>query len=176
MSKARLASAGMGLILVAVLGIYGWMILETRKHSPLHLLSCIDSEPAIVAWTCKRVLVHDSLRPNQVKQLNQEAGALYPVLSKDLAVAEEMLRLFLSRGVDINAGDASMRNWTALYSTVGSSDLERTKILLRHGAKADVRDIEGITPLDSARRLQQMYPNETNRLEIIRVLEESPKR
>jgi len=176
MTKARLASAGMGLILAAVLGIYGWMVIETRKQSPLLLLSCIDSEPAILAWTCKQVLVRDSLRPQQVAQLNQEGGALYPVLSKDLAVAEEMLRLFLSRGVDINAGDASMRNWTALYSTVGSSDLERTKILLRHGAKADVRDIEGITPLDSARRLQQMYPNETNRLEIIRVLEESLKR
>jgi len=42
---------------------------------------------------------------------------LYPVLSRDLAVAEELLRLFLSRGVDINAGNASMRNWTALPSS-----------------------------------------------------------
>lgn len=173
MRAKRWAIVGFGLVLAIAVGLYGSFVLETRKHSPLFLLSCMEAEPALLAWTCKQVLVHDSLRPDQVAQLNREGGALYPVLSKDLATAEEMLVLFISRGVDINAGNESVRNWSALYSTIGSSDIARTKMLLRHGARADVRDVEGMTPLDSARRLQQKYPNETDRLEIIQILEDS---
>lgn len=173
MNAKRIPAVALTLLTLTVLGIYAGFVVEVRQRSPLDLLSCMEAEAPPLAWTCRQILRHDSLRSDQVAQLNREAGALYPVLVKDLATAEEMLSLFIERGVDVNAGNASMKNWTALYSTIGSSDLARTQLLLRYGANADVRDADEMTPLDSARRLLQMYPGEPDRQEIVRLLEAS---
>ncbi len=122
------------------------------------------------------MLRHGRFKPKHVEALNRVAGVKFAIALEDLDAAEKMLLLFMARGVDINAVDELARNWTALYSVVADGDTARIHMLLRHGARVDVRDTGGMTPLDFARRLQEKYPNEPNRAEVVRILEEATKK
>ncbi len=177
MRLKRIAAWGIGIVVVGAIGLYGVLVFETRRHAPSYLLSCMEGDPPLLAWTCKQVLLHDTLGPDQVEQLNREGGVLYPVMMENLVTAEEMLALFIARGVDVNAGDQnSIGGWTALHIMVSDGDVERVRMLLRHGARPDIRHKESVTPLDYARQMQQKYPNEPNRAEVVRILEEATKK
>lgn len=175
MKLKRLTAWGLGVVVAASIIFYGMLVFETRQENPLSLISCMRVDPPLVAWTCKQVLLHDDFRPEHVEALNRAAGAGFALALEDLEAAEKMLLLFMARGVDINAVDEGARNWTALYVMIADSDIARIRILLRHGARLDVRDTGGMTPLDFARRLQEKYPNEPNRAEVVRILEEAEK-
>ncbi len=168
MKKAVAWTAG-AVATVIVLG-YGAFVLETRKHPPLFLMSCAETDGHFVGWTCDQVLRHASFRPEQVQDLNNEAGAFYPLLIEEKPQAEERLKLFLAHGVDINAKHKREKGATALHSMVVNGSVENIKLLLKHGAKADVKDDEGRTPLEWAKDLERLNPS-PSRAEIVRVLQ-----
>lgn len=175
--NARQLTLGLSaLLLVLVLAGSGWLWRELRQNSPESLLSCVDTAAAPLAWTCRKVLEHDSLRPDQVKQLNAEGGALYPLLLKDRAEAEAMLALFIQRGVDINAGNPFADGRCALFTVIDDSDLARVRMLLAQGARVDVADKTGLTPLEFARLLQRQHPQEPDRFAIVAALEAAGRR
>ena len=62
----------------------------------------------------------------------------------------EIVELLLDRGADIDAGGT--RDKTALSWAVESGRAETTALLLERGAGINVRDRDGSTPLDIARR------------------------
>ncbi|MEW5754923.1 MAG: ankyrin repeat domain-containing protein [Pseudomonadota bacterium] len=176
MKLKRIAAWGLGIIVAVPMVLYGIFIFDTRREDPLSLISCIRVDPPLAAWTCKQVLLHDSFRPEHVDALNRTAGARFAISLEDLEAAEKMLLLFIAHGVDINAVDEDVRNWTALHGLALEGDAARVKILLRHGARADMRDTEGLTPLDLARIAQEKYPNEPQHAEVVRILEEAKKK
>lgn len=176
MNIVRLAKWGAGLLLIGTIGLYITFVAQTRRESPLLLLSCMKVDPPLTAWTCRQVLLHGSFQPEDVAQLNRQAGARYALDFPDPAVAEKMLALFIAQGVDINAVDENANNWTALYGTIADGDAEHIRLLLRHGARLDVRDTNGISPLEFAHRQQQKYPNDPQRTEIVKLLEASIKK
>lgn len=159
--------------LVVVAGLYAELVRETTHSTPSMLLACMDADYPWTAWTCKQVLRHDSLKPEQVAELNGDAGARLPVQMKDPAEADDMLTLFLSRGVDIDAGAKSFKGRTALQSAAVAGAVGEVTLLLKHGARLDVRDAEGHTALDLARQIGDQHPGEPNRAEVVRLLEEA---
>ena len=162
---------GIAAIAFGFTGLYAAFVYETLDDKPLSLIGCIDVEAPLVAWTCEQVLRHASLTPEQVRDLNAEGGAQYPMSMDNPKKAEEMLTLFLSRGVDINAGNRQVRGWTALHSAAMGDPPAKVALLLTYGARTDVRDEDGRTPLDLARRWQSRHPNDPHTAETIRLLE-----
>jgi ankyrin repeat protein len=67
---------------------------------------------------------------------------------KTEAQAIEAIRLLLDRGLDINATDG--RGRTALHGAALQGYDEVVKFLAAHGARLDVKDDNGFTPLDTA--------------------------
>ncbi len=175
MKTERLIAWSAGVIAALVIGVYGKLIWTLHQEDPMTLLAHIQADPPLTAWTSRQILLHDSFTPDQIAQLNHEGGALYPVLSDNLTTAEEMLSLFIAHGVDINAGDERTRHWTALHTVAMEGSPERVTLLMKHGARVDVRDADGRTPLDFAREMQQKHPTEPNRAEVVRRLEETEK-
>lgn len=170
----------LAVLALAILGsglVYGDFVRRARQDTPSRLLACVEATPAPISWTCRTILLRDSFRPDQVAQLNREAGAVYPLYGDDSALAEEMLSLFQERGVDINAVDERVpQRWTALQSMVMDGRYpDRITMLLRHGARPDVRDADGMTALDLARQMQQKHPSDSRRVTIVRLLEEVHK-
>lgn len=164
------------LVGVAVIGVgifYAAFVHRLRQDIPVQLLACAHVSPALMSWTCKAILRHDSLRPDQVADLNREAGAAYTLYGADSGFADEMLSLFLEKGVDINARNQSVdQHWTALHLlAMDGRRPDRITMLLKHGARPDVRDGDGMSALDLARRELQRYPNDPNRAEVVRLLE-----
>lgn len=70
---------------------------------------------------------------------------------KTQAEAVEAIKLCLDAGVDVNAVDS--RGQTALHGAAFQGFDDVVQFLVAHGAKLDVKDRQGKTPLDSARGL-----------------------
>jgi hypothetical protein len=176
MKLKRVVAWSAGAIVVVAAGLYGELVRETTNFPPTLLLACADVEWPMAAWTCKQVLLHRDFSPAEVTELNQESAAAFPVSSKDPAFAEEMLSLFIARGVDVNAVDEKSKGgWTALHMMASSGNVDGVKLLLKHGARPDIKNRTGVTPLDYARQWQQKFPAEPNHAEVVRLLEEAEK-
>ena len=160
--KRAIAWIAGGLVL-GIGGVYAELVRELHARDPVSLLACMEVEQPWFGWTCKQVLTRSALTPDQVVALNTRAGALFPLLATDTAEAEEMLELFISRGVDINAGDVNAGHWTALHTIVAEGNVDRVKLLLAHGAKGNVGNDDGESPLDMARRMAALRPGDPNR-------------
>lgn len=173
MKQKRLATWVLGTIAVSALIVYGIYVRILIGEDPLTVLSRMQVGSPVTEWTCKQVLHYASFSAEDVADLNRSGGALYPILIKDIGLAEEMLGLFLARGVDVNAGNVQERNWTALNSMVIDGDVARVKLLIKYGARSNVRDTADKSPLDYARAWQEKYPNDPNRAEVLRLLKEA---
>ena len=165
---------GVATISLCLGGIYAAIVYTTLDEDPIALISCIDANARWRAWTCKQALRYASFTPDQLSELNSRAGAQYPVMMDDPTEAEEILAIFLSRGVDINAVNQQANGWTALHIVVGDQP-EKVDLLLKHGARTDIRDQDGRTPLELARYAQQRRPNNPYLPETIRRLEAQRK-
>jgi hypothetical protein len=169
----------LGLLALALLWFY-LQLCYTRyfEYDPLVQIGCISSEPVILAWACEYGLRYNTLTPSAIKEINANGGAHYALMpdSKNIKKAEELLVLFLQKGVDINSINPSSGS-TSLHliaSLDGNAALVR--LLLKHGARTDIRDKWGHTPLDSARFMDKKFPGNPGRKEIIIILEGKNKK
>jgi ankyrin repeat protein len=147
------------LLAASTLGIGAFYANDLRKEDITLLTSCMRVEPAFFAWTCKRAIYLRGLTPSEVKRLNEEAGIVHALAFPDPQDSKEMLELFLKSSVDVNAvGRESGR--AALHSLVSSRKVEDIRLLLAHGARTNIRDASGRTPLEYAVALQARFPGE----------------
>jgi ankyrin repeat protein len=61
----------------------------------------------------------------------------------------EKIEQLLHDGIDIN-GRCEFRSWTALHAAAERGQVAAAKVLLEHGAKPDLKDPDGRTPLHVA--------------------------
>jgi hypothetical protein len=148
-----------GVMLVGVVVLYSLKVGYMTRQPTVELIACIDVEPAWMSWTCKEVLFHHAMSQSDLNKLNSHAGMLYAVSISKKSEAEAILAFLGSAGVDINAKDVSARGRTALHSTVAAGDAWATTLLLEHGAKIDVADDGGVTPLGLAQALVSQHPD-----------------
>lgn len=167
----RVLAWGSATIVIILGGLYAELVREMLHYDPNLLLGCMEADSALHGWTCEQVLRHSALTPDTVAELNRQGGALHPALLQDTRKAEEMLALFVSRGVDINAGNRDAKNLTALHRLVQDSNVARAKLLLKFGARTDVRTESGLLPVDLARSEQQKRPDDPAANEMVRLLE-----
>jgi ankyrin repeat protein len=97
-------------------------------------------------------LLRQGVDPNQ-KAPNGYAPLIEAVI-KDLDPA--ICKLLVEHGADVNVitpkGAGGLSNdWTPLFYAVYGKRQEAVAILLKHGAKVNIRDSQGKSPLDRAR-------------------------
>lgn len=68
----------------------------------------------------------------------------------------EMVRILLDAGTDPNCQEEDNPNWTPLHFAVKYGDTEVAELLLKRGAKLDVRDANGQTPADMPDHKERM--------------------
>jgi hypothetical protein len=161
-----------GLIVFGCLALAAWFALAICRMELVPLMACVDdSSNPKAQWVCKKGVYSLRLWSGEVKELSRTAGASLAAQLADKDEAERMLKFFLSRGVDINSKDTKTTNagLTALHNAVFSNRPKAVKLLLAHGAKADVRSNLYQTPFELAKELQQRYPSE-DRSQVIKLL------
>jgi ankyrin repeat protein/nucleoside phosphorylase len=84
----------------------------------------------------------------------RDAIGYTPLVSAASTGNEKLLKLLIERGADLNARGAT-RGSTAMHQAAQSGRAEIVRLLLRAGAKPDVRDLGGRTPLQLATRLRK---------------------
>jgi hypothetical protein len=155
-------------LLVAARGVYALF------HTPLStLIVCADGEGVggPLQWACRQGIYAVRVNATDVAELNRSAGARLAVQMNDKAEAEKLLRFFVARGVDINSADTvyTHSGLTALHAAVLTNAPAEVRLLIATGAKTDVRDKQGRTPMVLAKFLQERRPAEDH-TEIIQAL------
>jgi hypothetical protein len=163
----------LGFLIIGVVVIYA-QLCYTRavNYDPIVQISCIHVEPIIVSWACEYSLRHYTFTPAVAKEINSKGGAYFALSTEsgDLEKSENLLRFFLQKGVDINA-TASLSHSTSLHTILMTDHaLPYVELLLKYGARVDIRDKWGRTPLELAYFLNQRFPAVDERKEIIRIL------
>jgi ankyrin repeat protein len=62
-----------------------------------------------------------------------------------------LIKLLLDKGYDVNAR-CSGNGATPLHDAVSANNVEGAKLLIRYGANRNIRNAQGLTPLQEARR------------------------
>jgi len=179
----------MGLVFFLVLAIVvvGFAASSFKNRGPLSHVSCIQAEPkgTLLHWMCRKALFDIAWAQAHVNEINKNAYISFAsgYVRTDPAEAEALVKLFTDRGVDINAASQSLRAvngggvrevtaWTALHVAALSGNAEEARLLLKYGAKVEVRDSKGRSPLDLARNHLQANPNDAKAAETVRLLED----
>jgi hypothetical protein len=149
-----------------------WAIVEMRRadHFTLVVLSRSTIQPA--AWIFEQGLFHLHPTPEEIQQFNREAGAVALITEAQEPQAHRLLAHYIAAGLDINRPDLrSPLLVTALHYVTQYDKAWYVRVLLEHGARADVRDAKGETPLDRARKYQRQFPDDPEAAEKVRLLE-----
>jgi hypothetical protein len=146
--------------------VYAAFFYSTLKEVPLNLRICMETSeyPYWMSWTCKQVLFHPAWNSSHVDDADESEG------SQLKRKSEQLLRLFMARGVNINSRNARLYGRTALHSAAMGTHLHQAQLLLKYGARADLMDTQGQTPLDIARHVQAQKPSDPNAAEMVRLL------
>ena len=83
---------------------------------------------------------------SEVVELNQRAGAQIVLDMEDTAEQERLLSHLIAAGLNVNAQEEKY-SLTALHLARDPKDVS---LLLAHGARVDVKDARGLTPLEHA--------------------------
>jgi hypothetical protein len=158
--------------------VYAAFFYSTLKEVPLNLRICMETSeyPYWMSWTCKQVLFHTAWNSSHVDELNQSigVGAVFAADESEGSQlkrkSEQLLRLFMARGVNINSRNTRLYGRTALHSAAMGTHLHQAQLLLKYGARADLMDTQGQTPLDIARHVQAQKPSDPNAAEMVRLL------
>ena len=167
----RSIAVAVGVLLLAALVLYGFVVRGISKFPPGVMLACIDVDPAFIAWHCKSMLRYRPLAPDQVAELNATAGIRLPLHLADKELGLELARSFMRQGVDINARELLHKRFTALHAAAISAELDVSRALLDLGARIDLTDSEGRTPLQVAQTAAHRFPDEPQRKEMVTLLE-----
>lgn len=150
---------GVAVLLVAVSGC-AYVINQVRQWDLISLQSCSqDGTFPGSTWVCRQALDRFHPTPADIADLNRTVGATVPLMMRDDAEAKRLLQRYMEAGLDINARDTvqAEMGWTSLHVLVVAPDVRGIRILLEAGARTDIADGRGRTPLDLLREQSKKY-------------------
>jgi hypothetical protein len=166
-----------------LLGSLGWAIVAMRQADDATLISLTyvnirqDAwvRPAWVrpiTWIIEQGLYAFHPTAEEVQDLNRKAGADGLIFYIPEPQARRLLAHYIAAGLDINRRNLeSPLLTTALHTAAWADKASYTRVLLDFGARPDLRDAKGRTPLDLARQTQKEFPNDPDAAERVRMLE-----
>jgi Ankyrin repeat len=105
----------------------------SKSDWPLHKKACT---------LCAVKLLIDAISDNNSKQVEIEITRL----SKTKRVANGKVD-YTYKKEDNDGNEVTLAQWTALHACVRSGNIAAMKILLQNGAKTEIQDADGETPL-----------------------------
>jgi len=167
----RLKWTAIGLVLILAGGLV-WCIVAMRRADHLTLVIYASSFTQPAAWVIEQGLYRLHPTPEEIQEFNREAGAETLITVAQEPLARRLLAHYISAGLDINRPDLrSPLLLTALHSVSNYDKSWYLRVLLEHGARTNVRDARGQTPLDLARKYQNRFPDDPEAAEKVRLLE-----
>lgn len=171
------------IVLVLLLGGLGWAIAAMRHadHGTLISMAYVNVRQAVwnppITWFLEQGLYAFHPTAEEVQDLNRKAGAESLIMGAPEPQARRLLAHYIAAGLDINRPNLeSPLLTTALHSVTQYDHAWYTRVLLDFGARVDVRDAKGRTPLDWARRWQSRFPDDPEGVEKVRLLEAAGQR
>jgi hypothetical protein len=150
------------------------------RFARLHACAEGHDAPPGMAYFCRKILLEEEFEHSEILQISGKGTFGILEYSDDKKLAETILKRLVSEGLNINAvgsGDeAAFKNgWTALhaasYSLGSSADSEWwIKLLLQVGARSDIRDATGRTPVQLAEASLSRHPGDENSRKIVELL------
>ncbi len=114
--------------------------------APLIILASFDDAPVV------RALIESGAKVDQA-DTDGLTALLWAALSNQVEIAE----LLLDRGADVNHTDKHGMTALLYAASIDFGDSAMVDLLLRHGARTDVRTPEGQTALELARKYQHAH-------------------
>ena len=161
-SKKIFASI-IALIFGGLIGVYGYFVTTTLVSFELLLMCSQGKENLIPKYACQNYLFNFGGSPSEIQAINRGIGVMWAVTAEDIHDKTQLLQYLIKKGVDINALD-ERSGVAALHAVVIENDLDAVELLLKNGARLDVKDKNtGKTPLDFAleRRGKPDQPDRT---------------
>ena len=104
----------------------------------------------VASYLGNEELLMDILATNPDKDFRDAFGdtALHvAIFQKNLLV----VKLLLDYGLDPNAR-ATKNGYTPLHNAVSANNIDAARLLLQYGANKNIKGLDGLTPLDKARK------------------------
>jgi hypothetical protein len=163
---------------VLLVGGMGWAVVGMRQADHITLISMTyvnirpDAWVRPITWIIEQGLYAFHPTAEEVQDLNRKAGADALIYYIPEPQARRLLAHYIAAGLDINRHNlASPLLTTALHSAAWADKASYTRVLLDFGARPDLRDAKGRTPLDLARQSQKQFPDDPDAAERVRMLE-----
>lgn len=167
---AKRVGLGLAVVVTVAMGYVGYQL----STSPAMFLQSCAETPTFPGsrWACRQALYTFHPTADEVQQMNETAGVDWALSMTDDAEARRLLQHYIKAGVDVNAVDKRHpeMNWTALHVAAAGADLRAVRLLLDAGAKAEVQDGKGRTPLDLVREGALKFANDPKYAEVEKVL------
>lgn len=166
-ASAVLLLAGLGTAVVA---------MRQADHGTLVGMAYINVGQEVwnppITWILEQWLYAFHPTAEEVQDLNRKAGAWEVIYYIPEPKARRLLAHYIAAGLDINRHNLeSPLLTTALHSAAWADKASYTRVLLDFGARPDLRDAKGRTPLDLARQSQKQFPDDPEAAERVRMLE-----
>lgn len=170
--KTAIKWVGVAVVLVAVSGCaYAFNKIRQWDLATLQTCSQHSTFPGST-WVCRQALERYEPTPADIADLNRTVGATVPLMVSDDAEAKRLLQRYMAAGLDINARDTVRPDmgWTSLHMLVIAPDVRGINILLDAGARTDIQDGQGRTPLELLRQQSKKFPSVPGYAEAERLL------
>ncbi|PPE64914.1 hypothetical protein C1704_17135 [Caldimonas caldifontis] len=110
-------------------------------------------------WVARSALTTVLPRERDVAEINAEASAHALGVIEDDHFLEQVFQRYVERGLDVNARAQTVRQPSQLEAAVAVNEPQVVRLLLAHGAHADVKTTDGRSMRELAQEMQRRHPD-----------------
>lgn len=128
-------------LVIVVLVFTGYSL---SRYDIQELVICTTNKEShyIPMGVCEYYMVNYRITPADIQQLEKQAGLSFLLGLPDKHVRQDLVRLFNSRGADVNKHSA-IDGYAPLHAAIINNDADMVKLLLSLGANKSLKDANG---------------------------------